>query len=177
MKHSCCSLSRRLTMAKLVLKLLNFICNNGLKVLQMLQNFSTCNHGIKTWCIFVSLCQDDRKFAERREDEGMGKATITNGETLVYLQHRETGLWLSYQTFETKKRGVGRVEEKKASGILMSMGRGYGAVANQKFSCVIPSYPSLLSCPTKSALQSKTSRYEPPVWTAAHYWVLASISK
>jgi len=25
----------------------------------------------------------------------------------------KTELWLSYQTFETKKRGVGRVEEKK----------------------------------------------------------------
>jgi len=89
----------------------------------------------------------------------MGKATITNGETLVYLQHRETGLWLSYQTFETKKRGVGRVEEKKASGILMSfLGAargGTGQWRNQKFSCVIPSYPSLLSCPTKSVLQSK----------------------
>ena len=84
------------------------------------------------YCIFRSLFQDDRKFAERREDEGMGKGTITNGETLVFLQHRETGLWLSYQTFETKKRGVGRVEEKKVRDILMSFvgaARGPEAVA------------------------------------------------
>ena len=60
------------------------------------------------------LCQDDRKFSESREDEGMGSGDIKYGDTFVYIQHMKTGLWLSYQTFETKKRGVGRVEEKKA---------------------------------------------------------------
>ena len=58
--------------------------------------------------------QDDRKFSETREDEGMGTADIKYGDTFVFVQHMKTGLWLSYQTFETKKRGVGRVEEKKA---------------------------------------------------------------
>jgi len=43
----------------------------------------------------------------------MGTADIKYGDTLVYVQHAKTGHWLSYQTFETKKRGVGRVEEKK----------------------------------------------------------------
>jgi hypothetical protein len=58
--------------------------------------------------------QDDRKQqTESREDEGMGTADIKYGDSLVFLQHMKTGLWLSYQTFETKKRGVGRVEEKK----------------------------------------------------------------
>lgn len=46
----------------------------------------------------------------------MGSAEIKYGDSLVYLQHMKTGLWLSYQTFETKKRGVGRVEEKKVRG-------------------------------------------------------------
>lgn len=45
----------------------------------------------------------------------MGTADVKYGDSLVYMQHMKTGLWLSYQTFETKKRGVGRVEEKKAS--------------------------------------------------------------
>jgi len=65
------------------------------------------------WLSFV-LCQDDRKFSERREDEGMGTGDIKYGDTFVFLQHMKSSLWLSYQTFETKKRGVGRVEEKKA---------------------------------------------------------------
>ena len=60
-----------------------------------------------------SFCQDDRKFSDSREDEGMGSGDIKYGDTFVYLQHMKTELWLSYQTFETKKRGVGRVEEKK----------------------------------------------------------------
>lgn len=59
--------------------------------------------------------QDDRKFSERNEDEGMGNADIKYGDSLIYLQHRKSGMWLSYQTFETKKRGVGRVEEKKVT--------------------------------------------------------------
>ena len=56
--------------------------------------------------------QDDRKFSEAR-GEGMGKADIKYGDSLVYAQHVKSRMWLSYQTFETKKRGVGRVEEKK----------------------------------------------------------------
>ena len=48
----------------------------------------------------------------------MGTGDIKYGDTFVFLQHMKTGLWLSYQTFETKKRGVGRVEEKKARNVL-----------------------------------------------------------
>lgn len=48
-----------------------------------------------------------------REDEGMGHPDLKYGDSMVFIQHRDTGLWLSYVTFETKKRGIGRVEEKK----------------------------------------------------------------
>ena len=61
------------------------------------------------------LLQDDRKMTEQRDDEGMGTSDIKYGDSLVYVQHMKTGMWLSYQTYETKKRGVGRVEEKKVS--------------------------------------------------------------
>ena len=60
----------------------------------------------------LTCLQDDRKFSEARGDEGMGTADIKYGDSLVYVQHMKTGLWLSYQTFETKKRGV-RMEMKK----------------------------------------------------------------
>ena len=59
--------------------------------------------------------QDEKKQGEMREDEGMGHADLKYGDSIVFLQHAETGLWLSYVTFETKKRGVGRVEEKKVA--------------------------------------------------------------
>lgn len=46
---------------------------------------------------------------------------IKYGDTTVYLQHIKTNTWLSYKSYETKKRGVGRVEEKQA--ILHSEGK------------------------------------------------------
>jgi ryanodine receptor 2 len=44
----------------------------------------------------------------------MGGPVMKYGDTLVYFQHVNTNFWLSYMTYETKKRGVGKVEEKKA---------------------------------------------------------------
>lgn len=44
----------------------------------------------------------------------MGDPDVCLGETLIYLQHVSTGWWLSYESYETKKQGVGKVEEKKA---------------------------------------------------------------
>ncbi len=67
------------------------------------------------------IFQDDRKFVEQRDDEGMGTSDIKYGDSLVYVQHMKTGLWLSYQTYETNKRGVGRVEEKKVHFQLISI--------------------------------------------------------
>ena len=45
----------------------------------------------------------------------MGKPDIKYGDSMVFIQHCETGRWLSYQTYETKKRGVGKLEVKKVS--------------------------------------------------------------
>ena len=65
---------------------------------------------------FINNCstiQDEKKQSETSEDEGMGKSDIKYGDTIVFIQHCDTGLWLSYQTTEVKKKGVGKVEEKK----------------------------------------------------------------
>jgi ryanodine receptor 2 len=45
----------------------------------------------------------------------MGPPTLKYGDTLVYIQHLKSSCWLSYQVYETKKRGVGKIEEKKAA--------------------------------------------------------------
>ncbi|KAF7261042.1 hypothetical protein EG68_01789 [Paragonimus skrjabini miyazakii] len=58
--------------------------------------------------------KDDKKRTEERGDEGMGEPDLRLGETLTYLQHAVSGRWLSYEAYETRKRGLGRVEEKKA---------------------------------------------------------------
>ncbi len=59
--------------------------------------------------------KDDKKTTEIEQDESMGGPIIKYGDTLCYIQHAKSNCWLSYQTYETKKRGVGKVEEKKAS--------------------------------------------------------------
>ncbi|KAH3855008.1 hypothetical protein DPMN_097568 [Dreissena polymorpha] len=74
---------------------------------------------VKTYILLFPFSQDDKKLAEGHEDEGMGKCDLKYGDSVVFIQHCATGLWLSYQTFETKKRGVGRVEEKKVSVLLI----------------------------------------------------------
>jgi ryanodine receptor 2 len=59
--------------------------------------------------------KDDKRSTDADTEETMGQPIIKYGDTLVYMQHVKTGWWLSYQTYETKKRGVGKVEEKKAA--------------------------------------------------------------
>jgi ryanodine receptor 2 len=49
----------------------------------------------------------------------MGKSDIKYGDTIVFIQHCDTGLWLSYQTTEVKKKGVGKVEEKKVRNLIV----------------------------------------------------------
>lgn len=44
----------------------------------------------------------------------IGAPIIRYGDTTVILQHCDTELWLSYKSYETKKKGVGKVEEKQA---------------------------------------------------------------
>ncbi|UYV64349.1 RYR2 [Cordylochernes scorpioides] len=59
--------------------------------------------------------KDDKKIVlDEKEEEVIGSPLIKYGDTTVFLQHLETGLWISYKTYETKKKGVGKVEEKQA---------------------------------------------------------------
>ncbi|RWS13212.1 ryanodine receptor-like protein, partial [Dinothrombium tinctorium] len=59
--------------------------------------------------------KDDKKIIlDEKEEEVIGSPLIKYGDTSFFLQHIETGFWLSYKSYETKKRGVGRVEEKQA---------------------------------------------------------------
>mgnify|MGYP002649132041 CR=1 FL=1 len=58
--------------------------------------------------------KDDKRESDEKEEEVIGLPLIKFGDTTVFVQHVETGLWLSYKTYETKKKGVGKVEEKQA---------------------------------------------------------------
>ncbi|XP_043641241.1 ryanodine receptor isoform X17 [Drosophila teissieri] len=57
---------------------------------------------------------DEKKVLEDKDLEVIGSPIIKYGDTTVIVQHCETSLWLSYKSYETKKKGVGKVEEKQA---------------------------------------------------------------
>ncbi|KAG5899237.1 hypothetical protein JTB14_035422 [Gonioctena quinquepunctata] len=59
--------------------------------------------------------KDDQKVVlEDKDLEVIGAPIIKYGDSTVIVQHSESGLWLSYKAYETKKKGVGKVEEKQA---------------------------------------------------------------
>ena len=59
--------------------------------------------------------KDDKKIAiDEKEEEVIGLPLIKYGDTSFFLQHIESSCWLSYKSYETKKRHIGRVEEKQA---------------------------------------------------------------
>ncbi|XP_062134851.1 ryanodine receptor isoform X13 [Drosophila sulfurigaster albostrigata] len=57
---------------------------------------------------------DEKKVLEDKDLEVIGSPIIKYGDTTVIVQHCESSLWLSYKSYETKKKGVGKVEEKQA---------------------------------------------------------------
>ncbi|XP_045464164.1 ryanodine receptor isoform X4 [Harmonia axyridis] len=59
--------------------------------------------------------KDDQKIVlEDKDLEVIGSPIIKYGDSTVIVQHSESSLWLSYKSYETKKKGVGKVEEKQA---------------------------------------------------------------
>ncbi|KAI0981290.1 hypothetical protein GJ496_001978 [Pomphorhynchus laevis] len=52
---------------------------------------------------------------ELSEQDGMGSPVIKCGETLVYIRHTHSGLWLTYDILVITLKGIGKVEEKKLS--------------------------------------------------------------
>ncbi|XP_057661319.1 ryanodine receptor isoform X14 [Diorhabda carinulata] len=59
--------------------------------------------------------KDDQKVVlEDKDLEIIGSPIIKYGDSTVIVQHTESSLWLSYKAYETKKKGVGKVEEKQA---------------------------------------------------------------
>ena len=47
------------------------------------------------------------------EEETLGLPTIKYGETIVFIRHVDSDLWISYETLELTIKGIGKVEEKR----------------------------------------------------------------
>lgn len=68
----------------------------------------------------LRLTKDDSKGSkgseegDDKDEEVIGVPMIKYGDTSFFIQHVDSQMWLSYRSYETKKRGIGRVEEKQA---------------------------------------------------------------
>ncbi|KAG9509881.1 Ryanodine receptor, partial [Fragariocoptes setiger] len=52
--------------------------------------------------------------ADDKDEQVIGAPSVKYGDSSFFLQHIDTQQWLSYRAYETKKRGIGRVELKQA---------------------------------------------------------------
>jgi hypothetical protein len=69
---------------------------------------------INTAFVFCQNKDPKKQTFDEKEEEGMGLLTIRYGETNAFIRHIEHEVWLTYQTSEVTKKGLGKVEEKKA---------------------------------------------------------------
>ncbi len=57
--------------------------------------------------------QDKQTEENQEEEENLGLPTIKYGETIVFIRHVDSDLWISYETLELTIKGIGKVEEKR----------------------------------------------------------------
>lgn len=50
--------------------------------------------------------------AIRKEVDGMGAPEIKYGDSVCFIQHVDTGLWLTYQSVDAKSARMGSVQRK-----------------------------------------------------------------
>lgn len=82
-----------------------------LRIIQVTREDATIS--CSTFCLRHE--KDDQKVVlEDKDLEIIGSPIIKYGDSTVIMQHAESSLWLSYKSYETKKKGVGKVEEKQA---------------------------------------------------------------
>ena len=48
-----------------------------------------------------------------KKKKNLGFTTIKYGETIVFIRHVDSDLWISYETLELTIKGIGKVEEKR----------------------------------------------------------------
>lgn len=60
---------------------------------------------------FVSV-QDKLECSPKRDIEGMGVAEIKYGDSLCFVMHVATGLWLSYQAPDVKSARLGPLKRR-----------------------------------------------------------------
>lgn len=62
--------------------------------------------------IFSSPVQEKLEQSPKRDIEGMGVAEIKYGDSLCFIMHVATGLWLSYQAPDVKSARLGPLKRR-----------------------------------------------------------------
>lgn len=55
----------------------------------------------------------EKQAEDASEQENLGAPTIKYGDTIVFIRHVDSDLWISYETLELTIKGIGKVEEKR----------------------------------------------------------------
>lgn len=63
----------------------------------------------ETLCV---LEQEKTEVAQKRDVEGMGAPEIKYGESMCFVQHVATSLWLTYASVDAKSARLGPVKRK-----------------------------------------------------------------
>lgn len=61
---------------------------------------------------FVFLSQEKLDVGVRKEVDGMGTSEIKYGDSVCFIQHIGTGLWLTYQSVDVKSVRMGSIQRK-----------------------------------------------------------------
>ncbi|TSL04189.1 Ryanodine receptor 2 [Bagarius yarrelli] len=67
---------------------------------------------VKSTAFCFRSSKEKLDFALRKEVEGMGVPDIKYGDSVCYIQHVDTGLWLTYQSVDAKCARMGGVQRK-----------------------------------------------------------------
>ncbi|CAF4175465.1 unnamed protein product, partial [Rotaria sordida] len=62
---------------------------------------------------FEMKMSKEKQAEENQEEDNLGVPTIKYGETIVFIRHVDSDLWISYETLELTIKGIGKVEEKR----------------------------------------------------------------
>lgn len=61
---------------------------------------------------FVLEQQDKIEVIQKRDVEGMGTPEIKYGESMCFVQHASSGLWLTYAAVDAKSARLGPLKRK-----------------------------------------------------------------
>uniref|UniRef100_A0A8C4N5Z1 Ryanodine receptor 3 n=1 Tax=Eptatretus burgeri TaxID=7764 RepID=A0A8C4N5Z1_EPTBU len=67
---------------------------------------------VKSTAFCFRSSKEKLDFGSRRDTDGMGTPEIKYGDSVCYVQHMESGLWLSYQAADAKSACMGSLQRK-----------------------------------------------------------------